>query len=108
MGYKITRNEKDIQLSILHYLRNIGAYAGKVKVSGQVNLRKRIRYLDPWVFKGFPDLCVFHKNKMWFLEVKREDGVLSDYQKNFQLLCKQSGISYSVVRSLDDVVNVIN
>lgn len=100
------RREKDIQLSILHYLKNIGATAGKVKVGGQIG-KGRFRYKDFWTFRGYPDICVFFNKRMWYIEVKSEKGVLSSFQKNFQLLCRDAGIPYIVARDLETVANVI-
>lgn len=108
MGYNIKRREKDIQLSILHYLKNIGAYAGKTKTVGIYNPKTKVRYKDFWTFRGFADITCFWNKKIYFIEVKRADGVMSPHQRTFQLLCKDAEIPYIIAKELSDVTNVIS
>lgn len=99
------RKESDIQLSIIKYLHNIGADCGKTKTMGVK--RGRSFCFDPYVFRGFPDLCCFYKQNFFFIEVKSENGKLSEHQLRFQELCKQVAIPYIVARSVDDVVKIV-
>jgi len=102
----IERREKDIQLSILYYLRNIGAYGGKTKTMGV--RRGKVFWFDPYTFRGFPDITGFHKNKIFFIEVKSENGTQSPQQKVFQEYCQQAGLTYILARCLDDVADILN
>jgi len=97
--------EKDIQLQIIHYLKARGAVVGKTKTMGVK--RGRSFCFDPYTFRGFPDLCVFIKRKFYFIEVKAEKGVQSPEQKEFQQLAEDSGLTYILARSLDDVISVL-
>jgi len=99
------RREVDIQLSILRYLKNIGAVAGKTKTMG-VRRGKSFCY-DPYLFVGFPDITCFYRSQLFFIEVKSEQGKLSDAQIYFQSLCKTANIPYIVAHSLDEVLEVI-
>lgn len=54
--------------------------------------------------KGFPDLVVGVYGKTFLLEVKTEDGELTDDQRNF--LYKWKG-HYAVVRCVDDALDVV-
>lgn len=99
------RKEKDIQLSILHYLKNIGAVGGKTKTMGVK--RGRSFCFDPYLFRGFPDLTCFYNHKLYFIEVKSETGKQSPQQEYFQQLCKDANITYILAKDLDDVVSVL-
>jgi len=106
MGYPLKRRkETDIQLSILKYLRNIGAYAGKTKTMGVK--RGKVFTFDPYLFTGFPDISCFYSGRLYFIECKSAKGVLSPKQKKFQELCLEADIPYVVAHSVDDVVKII-
>jgi len=100
------RLEKDIQIHILRYLRAMGAYAGKTKTMGVK--RGRVFCFDPYTFRGFPDITCFYNGKLYFIEVKGEQGRLSPEQTRFKLVCKDSNTTYIVARSVDDVARIIN
>ena len=57
-------------------------------------------------FKGAPDRAM-HFNGVVYLEVKKPKGKLSLHQKIFQAQCKDDGIPYLVIRSLDDIMNYV-
>ena len=96
--------EGQIQLQIIHYLKNKGYTVGKTKTKGST-LRGRFLY-DVYQFRGFPDLVVFTP-KFYFIEVKAPGGVQSPEQKHFEELCKFAGIPYILARRVDDVVDGI-
>lgn len=100
------RRESDIQLSILHYLRRIGATGGKTKTMGV--RRGKVFCFDPYTFRGFPDICGFFRNKIFFIEVKSETGTQSPEQKNFQNLCQEAGLTYILARDVETVDKVLN
>lgn len=54
--------------------------------------------------KGTPDLMGFRysDHKIFFIEVKREKGVLSPEQKEFRLWALAEGLIYGVARSPED------
>ena len=101
----IRRKESDIQLSILHYLKAIGAVCGKTKTMGVK--RGRFFCFDPYTFRGFPDLTVFYKAKLYFIEVKGEKGKQSDEQKLFEQEAIKAGITYILARDVEDVSKVL-
>jgi hypothetical protein len=98
--------ESDLVRQILEYLRAIGAVAGKVKVMG---VMRHGRYcIDPMVFRGYPDVCVFHRNKMYYIEAKIKGNYQSPEQKVFQELCRTANIPYILAYTVEDVVSVIS
>ena len=103
------RREVDIQLSILHYLRNIGAYGGKTKTLGVK--RGRSFCYDPYTFRGKSDLECFYKGVMYAIEVKRppnkikKDSPQDDYRKAFH---KPPDRIFIEANSVDDVMVIIH
>ena len=100
------RLEKDIQLQIIHYLKGIGAVVGKTKTMGVK--RGRAFCFDPYVFRGFSDLVAFHKNKIYFIEVKAEKGKQTYEQIVFQKLVEDAGLAYILAHSIDDVMQSLH
>ena len=80
MGKYREPKETDIQIQILRYLKAIGAYGGKTKTVGIK--RGRAFCIDPYLFRGFADLTCFYNKQLYFIEVKRPDGKLSELQKH--------------------------
>lgn len=97
--------EAQIQLQIIHYCKARGWVIGKLKNKGS-RLGNRFIF-DPYAFLGLPDLLLFAKNKMYFLEIKSSVGQQSPHQKSFQECCLSSGINYILARSLEDVVSTV-
>jgi hypothetical protein len=100
---KLQMLEKDIQRQILEYFRFIGAIAGKTKTQGTFDAKRKCFRRDPYIFSGFPDLAFFYKNRFGFVEVKSATGRQSEFQAEFERLCKASGITYILARSVEDV-----
>lgn len=97
--------ESRLQLQIIHYLKALGAVVGKTKTTGI--RRGRAFCFDPYLFRGFPDLTLFYKNQLFFIEVKSEKGKQTYEQKNFETLCLQANIPYILAKTLENVSSVI-
>ena len=95
--------EKEIQLSIIKYLRIKGYTVGKIKTTGARKGKAFI--LDPYQFRGIADLLVFTP-ALHFIEVKAGKNKQSPDQITFQKLCKDSNTPYSVVYSLDEIIQL--
>ena len=108
--------EHDIQANIVQYLRIKGiptigtdVMSGLTFFSHKDNRRfsfiahhKNIGYT-----KGQPDLVILTPNRAICLEVKADKGYQSPEQKYFQEECERMSIDYYLVRSLDDVINIL-
>ena len=98
----IRKNEEgQTQLSIIRYCKLKGYVIGKTRTMGVV--RGKRYCLDPYTFRGFPDLTAFTPGLV-FIEVKSSTGKMSEAQKDFQELCEKAGIKYILARSVDDVI----
>ena len=58
--------------------------------------------------RGFPDLTAMKDGQTIYIEVKTETGKQSDYQKEFEQICKAHGCRYIVARSIDDIAELLN
>jgi len=58
-------------------------------------------------YKGIPDIIAIKNNRVLFLEIKRPGGRQSDYQKQFQADIEEHGGEYYLIKSLDDLVKII-
>jgi len=102
------RDEQITQVQIIHWLRwhkyfcfaiPNGEYRNKV--TGAILKRQG-------VLAGCPDIeIILNDGKVLWIEVKSKKGVQSDSQKMFQKELEDRGHKYYIVRSLDDVVNIL-
>ena len=64
------------------------------------------------VKKGIPDLSLFFRDGdrlvFCWAELKSEKGVTSKEQKNYMEACEKSGGYSAIVKSLDDLINLLN
>lgn len=97
--------ELDIQKSIRNSLLVIGHRCWQVDSGKKVTYKTRGFGLE----KGFPDLFGARQgdNKLFFIEVKKPDGILSDDQKNFLLAAQQNGILNGVARNVAEAIQII-
>lgn len=98
------QSESDIQRAICDYLalrhhffwRNNNTPVFDQKFGG-------FRALPKYTPKGLPDIEVI-KDSCWVgLEVKSDKGKQTPEQKEFERRCKEAGVEYYVVRSVDEV-----
>lgn len=87
-GLKIL--ERDILSNIRKFLRLNGWYVIRVQQGMGCH-------------KGLSDLIVIRKGVVVFIEVKKEKGFQSPYQKIFEAEIKIHGGNYFVARSINDV-----
>lgn len=64
---------------------------------GRVNKLKKIGLLS-----GVSDLAIVHLGLVYFMEVKKPKGKLSEPQKLFRQNALNAGAEYAVVRSVDE------
>ena len=99
----MARLEKDIQFSIIKYMRRCGYVCGKTKTTGIWDpIRRRYRR-DKYAFVGFPDLTAFIP-QLVFIEVKSLSGKQTGDQEAFQAMCDRGGTPYILATSVDDVL----
>jgi hypothetical protein len=65
--------------------------------------RGAFRAMPKYTLKGLPDIELI-KDSCWVgLEVKTRIGKQSPEQKEFEKRCKENGVEYYIVRSVEDV-----
>ena len=58
-------------------------------------------------YKGLSDMAMHYKGQVHYLELKTPKGKLSPYQEVFQAQCQADDVPYHVIRTLDDIMEVV-
>ena len=58
-------------------------------------------------YRGAPDRVMHLNGRVVYLEIKLPKGKMSDNQLDFQAQCKDDHISYVVIRSLEDLQDLV-
>lgn len=56
---------------------------------------------------GAPDFIIVTSNKTIFIELKTAKGHQSEFQKMFQIWSEKNGISYHIVRNVEELKNIL-
>ncbi len=96
------RREAEIQAAIVKALSRLGFLV--IHVPNQAT-RGKHRYSG--LLPGAPDLIVIGNKRIYFMEVKTEDGRQSPKQKMVQAMLEERGFDYCIVRSIDDALKVV-
>ena len=97
--------EKDIQKEILKYLRLRKIFCFKVN---NVGIKKVDGSYIPVGLKGISDILGIYKGRFLAIEVKKEKGIVSEYQQEFINNVNNNGGIGFVARSLDNVVRLLD
>lgn len=102
-------SESQIELAICHLLKSRGVFFWKQPNAGYYDAsQKRFRrHSNPFVALGVPDLICIIKGRFVAFEVKTRVGRQSDNQKEFEQRVRRAEGLYYVVRSIDDVVMIL-
>ena len=100
--------ESKIQYDICQYLqsKDIYFFSCPNELAGKDPRRMR-HFVAMGLRSGVSDLIVLLPNRIIFLEVKTDKGRQSDNQKRFQKKVESLGFEYYVVRSVDEVENIV-
>lgn len=101
-------SEKEVQtmiISAISYLGKVYNITTGVFATGSGNNKRFIRTFP----KGTPDLLGFRYSdgKIFFIEVKKEKGLLSPEQKLFREWVLTTEAIYGVARSVEDAILII-
>lgn len=94
--------EKDIQKEITAYLDRVPL----LKWFVPLNVASRTARPHP-SSKGMPDIIICYKGRFIGLEVKNKTGTHKPAQQDFKADIKSSSGIYEVVRSVGEVINLI-
>jgi hypothetical protein len=102
------KDESKIQYQICQWLQGQGIYffAVQNELAGS-NGRAMQFAISLGLRPGVSDLVVLLPSRIVFIEVKTATGRQSEHQKRFEARVKELGFEYYVVRSVDDVANVL-
>ncbi len=104
--------EYNIQCAIVDYLNLRGIFCHSIPNERKSSPQAGARLKRSGRVAGVADLIlwipVMGFTKIFYIEVKTSKGRLSQSQKEFQQICSDSGVAYIVVRSVEDVVKIIN
>lgn len=106
------KSESRIQQEIVLYLQAHGIFCHSVPNEGAGGDALRSSKLVAMGMRaGVADLVVWYPSKsgveIGYIEVKDRKGKQSQRQMAFEEKCKASGISYSLVRSVQDVEEIL-
>ena len=79
----------------------------------QPELVKAMRDVGAMVFvthrigKGFPDCVVLFRGKVYLVEIKTENGTLTEDEEMFMHECEHHGVKYWIVRNVDDCMKML-
>ena len=109
---KRQRPERKIERAILDYLSWSGWLAIKFNSGVIMNPYNNAPFHAYKIANtnssaGMCDIFAAKDGKLLFLEVKTDVGRQSKSQKDFERLCSKTGNDYRVVRSLDEVIELI-
>jgi hypothetical protein len=101
--------EAKIQAEIVEYLSAQGIFCHSVPNEGAGTDKLRtMRMITMGLKPGTADLVVWFPGRViGYLEVKTETGQLSENQRRFKKRCEENGVFYAVVRSVQDVQEIL-
>ena len=103
-------SEKAIHKAVLQYLRTcspVPVFVTTVE-QGAPTQRERNRNAGMGVVAGFPDIMFFCDARAFAFEVKKEGGRTSKKQTEVQRQIRAAGSFAGVVRSVEDVCEVLD
>ncbi len=65
------------------------------------------RWFDTGLPKGFSDLIALKEGKLYFIELKAENGKPSKEQINFINQMRKNGFNAGIARNMDDIFKII-
>lgn len=104
---KYARSESKLQKDIAHALEAAGFMVIRVN---SMTTQSDERWLRAYYVQniasgaGHSDLVAYRNGRAWFLEIKTPTGRQSQSQKRFQACAERYGMSYHVVRSIEEAL----
>lgn len=99
--------EADFQIALVQLLRENGVPVFAVRNERNEGMADAMRSERMGRAKGAPDLIAGKNGKSYWLELKTKTGRQSMEQKCFEELAPSFGAKYIVVRSFDDVKELL-
>ena len=101
-------DEYKLQVEVVKALRSRGVLVFSVPNERNAGISDAVRMRASGLTKGAPDLMAWDSHRQcWWLELKTPTGVRSPEQKAFEEVARAYRIEYRVVRSLDDIKDLL-
>lgn len=101
-------DEYKLQVEVVKELRRRGILVFSVPNERNAGISDAIRMRASGLTKGVPDLMAWDsKRQCWWLELKTPTGTRSLEQIAFEQIALAYGIGYKLVRSLEDVKDIV-
>lgn len=101
-------DEADLQVEIVKLLRDNFVPVFAVRNERNEGMADAVRSEKMGRAKGAPDLIAGKDGKCWWLELKTKTGKQSLEQKCFEALAPMFGAKYLIVRSIEDIKEILN
>jgi hypothetical protein len=98
--------EDDLQRSVVQFLRLAlppDAVHFSIPNGGKRHPREAARMVGLGLVSGIPDICVIHRGRVAFIELKAKAGVMSAAQKEMTRRLVYCGAAVCLCRSVEDV-----
>lgn len=106
MEFKEDKLQEQIIYAVRLYYPSSLIYA--IPNGGKRNPFEAARLKRQGVTAGISDLHFIHNGKMYFFEVKIPGGKQSLLQSQFEKFVKKQGFNYYIIRSVDEVLELIS
>jgi hypothetical protein len=105
----VKHEEEKIQEAIITAIRYLypKSIIAAVPNGGKRNVMEAVRFKRQGVLAGFADIIFLHKGECLFFEVKAGKGKQTDNQLAFEKNVKEQGFKYYLVKSVEEVLNII-
>lgn len=101
-----TKTESLIQSEILMWLHRLGFIAVRINTLTKGFLRSY--YIENTKkMAGFPDILALKNNQAILIEVKKEGGIQTPSQKEFEKVCKKTKCDYYIVKEAKEILKII-
>lgn len=109
--------ESDIQIQVADWLRLYesargflffsvpGEAMGAAKTGAGLGRMARLKRMG--LRPGVADIVIVKAGRVYFLELKRDNGVISENQGNFARDCERVGAEYYVAYSFDEAQEIV-
>jgi len=105
-GAAIKRREQELQISVVRFLEVAlpdDVFFFHVPNGGKRRKREAAIFKAMGVKAGVPDIPFLHDGRCFLIELKADDGTLSDNQKAAHKFIRKAGCPVAVCRSLGEV-----
>ncbi len=103
----LVESEAQIQNAICDYLAYRNYFFWRQNTAGVWDSKNQTHRRQPkYAINGIPDIILIAKGFFIGIEVKKQKGVQSENQKEFERRCNKAQGKYFLVRSVDEIMQI--